>query len=203
MNEFDAKAGNWDKNLIHLERSQAIARELLKMVPVKKEMKALEYGAGTGLLSFILKDRFKEIILMDSSQGMLKIANEKITTDKVQNIKTLLIDLEKEEFTAQFDIIYNQMVLHHVIDIEKLFKKFYLLLNSGGYLVIADLYIEDGSFHGEGFTGHKGFEVEKLSSMLQKNGYKNIKHKQCFVMKKLIETGGIKEYPVFILVASR
>ena len=203
MNEFDAKAGKWDKNLMHLERSMVIAGEIIKMIPVQKNMKALEYGAGTGLLSFILKDRFKEITLMDSSMGMLKVAKEKIAAGRMQNIKTLFFDLEKEEYTARFDIIYNQMVLHHVNDVEKLFKKFHSLLNPGGYLVIADLYTEDGSFHGEGFSGHKGFDVEILNSLLLKIGFTNIKHKQCFVMKKPIETGEIKDYPVFILIATR
>ena len=61
------------------------------------------------------------------------------------------------------------MVLHHVNDIEKIIGKFYRLLNPGGYLAIADLYEEDGSFHGDGFTGHKGFNMDSLSGILRKN----------------------------------
>ena len=61
MSEFDARAREWDKNLIHIERSQAIAEELQKMIPIEHSMKALEYGAGTAILSFLLKDKFAEI----------------------------------------------------------------------------------------------------------------------------------------------
>ena len=59
---------------------------------------------------------------------------------------------------GSFDLIYTLMVLHHVGDVETIIRKFRGLLNPGGYLAIADLYSEDGSFHGEGFSGHMGFD---------------------------------------------
>jgi len=71
MSDFDARAREWDKDKIHMERSAAIATEFEKMIPLKHSMKALEYGAGTGILSFLLKDRFSEITLMDSSAVMI------------------------------------------------------------------------------------------------------------------------------------
>jgi tRNA (cmo5U34)-methyltransferase len=203
MNEFNGKARDWDKNQMHIERSQVIAGELLKMIHINKKMKALEFGAGTGLLSFILKDEFEEIILMDSSEEMIKVTNEKIIASDAKNLKTLWIDLEKEDYNTRVDVIFNQMVLHHVNDIKALITKFYSLLNPGGYLAIADLYVEDGSFHGKGFSGHKGFDVEELSLLLLQNGYKNIKHKQCFIMMKVIESGRTIEFPIFLLVASK
>lgn len=49
MNQFNNRAQNWDNNPVYWERSEAIAKGLLDMIPVNKGMKALEYGAGTGL----------------------------------------------------------------------------------------------------------------------------------------------------------
>ena len=77
MNEFDQKAQDWDKNKMHLERTIAIAGRLQDVIKDKPGMKALEFGAGTGLLSFYLKDRFSEITLMDSLREMLKMAEQK------------------------------------------------------------------------------------------------------------------------------
>jgi len=54
MNSFDARARDWDKEKIHLERSVAIAQSLEQMIPLTQSMKALEYGAGTGMLGFSL-----------------------------------------------------------------------------------------------------------------------------------------------------
>ncbi|MBE3085307.1 MAG: hypothetical protein IMZ64_03700 [Bacteroidetes bacterium] len=87
MNEFDIKAAEWDKNPMHWDRSYAIAKEIIKLIPLKKEMTALEYGAGTGVTSFMLKDYLKKITLMDNSSEMVRIMNEKIETTKVKNLK--------------------------------------------------------------------------------------------------------------------
>jgi len=204
MNEFDIKAVEWDKNPMHWDRSEAIAKEIIKLIPLKNEMTALEYGAGTGITSFLLKDYLKEITLMDNSSEMVKVMNEKIKTTKVKNLKALNFDLEHTDYKGgKFDLIFTQMVLHHVTDTENIIKTFYGLLNPEGYVAIADLYPEDGSFHGEGFSGHKGFNIEKLSKLVQKIGFTNISHRQCFVINKKISDTETKQFEVFLLIANR
>jgi ubiquinone/menaquinone biosynthesis C-methylase UbiE len=204
MNEFDLKAVDWDKNPINWDRSEAIAKWIIRLIPLKKEMTALEYGAGTGITSFLLKDYLKEITLMDSSPEMVKVTNEKIKAAKTNNLKTLNFDLEYDDYKGEkIDLIFTQMVLHHVTDIENILKKFYYLLNPEGYLAIADLYPEDGSFHGEGFTGHKGFDIEILSNKVRNHGFTNISHRKCFVINKKISDTETKQFDVFLLIASR
>jgi tRNA (cmo5U34)-methyltransferase len=199
MNTFDSVAREWDKDKMHMERSIAIAAELEKMIQLNRSMKALEYGAGTGILSFLLKDRFNEITLMDSSIEMIRVCEEKVEYFEAKHIKPLWFDLEHTKYDEKFDIIYNQMVLHHVNDVENMLKKFYSLLNPKAYLAIADLYPEDGSFHGQEVKVHKGFDPRKLTDVLLKIGFTNIDHKTCFVMKR---EQGI-EYPIFLLVAQK
>jgi hypothetical protein len=94
------------------------------------------------------------------------------------------------------------MVLHHVIDIGNIIKKFYNLLNPGGYLAIADLYPEDGSFHGADFIGHKGFDIETLSNQIKEQGFTNISHRQCFVINKKTSETETKQFGVFLLIAN-
>lgn len=203
MSEFDSRARDWDKNKIHVERSEAIATELLKRLPITDKMKALEYGAGTGLLSFILKDRLAEITLMDNSQEMIRVTATKIAETGNEKMHALLMNLEVDDFKGQFDIVYNQMVLHHVEDIDLILRKFYMLIKPGGYLAIADLYEEDGSFHGETFTGHKGFNAEKLEQLLEKHDFKNVVIKPCFTIQRENAASEIKSYPIFLLTANR
>ena len=203
MNEFDIKATDWDKNPMHWERSLSIAKEIKNHIQLKPKMKALEYGAGTGILSILLKNDFDEIILMDNSKEMLKIVEQKIEKSKVNNIKPVFFDLENEEYTVQkFDVIYTQMVIHHIIDTELIIKRFHNLLKPNGYLIIADLYKEDGTFHDANFIGHNGFDIEKLSELIKNNGFENITHKQCFVIDKKISENETKKFPVFILTAN-
>ena len=83
MSEFDAKAGDWDKNPMHWDRSVAIAEEILKIIPLRPYFRAMEFGAGTGILSFLLKDHLKEIMLIDNSAEMIRLTNEKIEASGV------------------------------------------------------------------------------------------------------------------------
>ena len=190
MNEFDLKAAGWDQNPMHWDRSAAIVKELLKQVPVRKEMTALEYGAGTGITSFLLKDHFREITMMDSSSEMVKVMQEKIKVTNSQNLKPLLFNLEKEEWKGEsFNLLITQMVLHHVNDLDNIYRKFYEMIKPCGYLAIADLYPEDGSFHGEGFEGHNGFDTNILADKLRRHGFGNISSRKCFeINKKIAET---------------
>jgi Methylase involved in ubiquinone/menaquinone biosynthesis len=187
-----------------LDRSKAIANKIIKLIPLKKEMTALEYGAGTGITSFLLKDYLKEITLMDNSSEMVRVMNEKIKSSKVKNLKTLNFNLETDEYKdGRFDLIFTQMVLHHVNDIRKIIGKFYQLLNPKCYLVVADLYKEDGSFHGDGFTGHKGFNIDSLSDILREERFTYLSHETCFVIDRKVSENESKQFEVFIMTAKR
>jgi 2-polyprenyl-3-methyl-5-hydroxy-6-metoxy-1,4-benzoquinol methylase len=203
MSEFDIKAADWDKNPMHWDRSVAIVEEIRRSIPLNRNMTALEYGAGTGIASFLLREDLKEITMMDNSTEMVRIMKEKIEAANVPNIKVLNFDLEHDDPSAgRFDVIFTQMVLHHVADIESVIDKFGKMLNAGGFLAIADLYKEDGSFHGEGFSGHNGFDPESLSAILGKNSFRNIAHRPCFIIDRKISELETKHYEVFLLTAN-
>jgi len=199
MNEFDAKAREWDKDKMHIDRAEAIASELAQMVPIQPSMKALEYGAGTGLLSFLLKDRFSEITLMDNSSEMIKVCMEKIEYHQTKHIFPICFDLEHKDYEESFNIIYNQMVLHHVVDYESIIGTFFSMLLPEGFLAIADLYPENGSFHGPDIKVHHGFDPEKLSELLQQIGFRSVQYKKCY---EVTRESGVK-YPVFLMVAQK
>lgn len=202
MNSFDEHARDWDKNEMHLDRSVAIANALEKMIPLHHSMRALEFGAGTGLLSFLLKDKLSDITLMDNSKEMIKICEEKVIFYKVNHIHPVWIDLEHSDYSTKnvgFGLIYSQMVFHHIKNIEPVFKKFYNMINPGGYVAIADLYKEDGSFHGSDTDVHNGFNPGKLISLLEKIGFKNGKFETCF---EIIREPN-RKYPVFLLVTNK
>lgn len=201
---FDQAAQNWDKNPIHLEITQAIASALLEMVPLRKDMKVMEFGSGTGLLSFALKDYLAEITLMDSSIEMNRQAIAKVATRSAFHLKPLHFDLEKDEYvTGTFDVIFTQMAMHHVKNVPAMVNKFYNLLNPGGYVVIADLFTEDGTFHDSNFDGHFGFEPDFIINILTNVGFSDVVLKPCFVIKRYHEKTGEKAFPVFITVAKK
>lgn len=204
MNEFDLKAAGWDANPMHRQRAEAVAEAIMKTIAPDKTMTALEFGAGTGLTSFILKDHLRKIIMIDNSTEMIRLATEKIIASGAQNMKAILFDLENKNWNGpDFDLIISQMVLHHVADTQNILRKFHDLLKPGGFIAIADLYPEDGSFHGEGFNGHKGFDPEALASLLDDSGFTRSGIEKCFTINKTTSESKSKQFDVFLLTAKR
>lgn len=201
MNEFNLKAAGWDQNPVNVERSKTIASQIRNFIPLNNKMTALEFGAGTGLVSFFLAGELKEITMMDNSSGMVEVMKKKIIDSNSKNLKAVEFDLDNNNYTGEkFDLIFTQMALHHVADIESIVKKFTTLLNPGGYLAIADLYKEDGTFHGEGFHGHNGFVPDDLGKILMKNNFINISHRPCFTIEKEAN-GKLRKFEIFLLTS--
>ena len=204
MNEFDLKAAAWDENPVHIERTAAITSMMLKTIPANPEFKVLEFGAGTGIAAFLLKDHFRKIVMIDSSPGMVRIMKRKILKSNAKNLYVRLFDLERNPWRGRkFDLVMTQMVLHHIADIEGIIIKFHNFLRPGGYLAIADLYPEDGSFHGDGFTGHRGFDTDWLTELLYRNGFSNVSSGKCFEIKKQFTETETKQFDIFLLTARR
>lgn len=203
MSSFDNVARTWDENPIHMDRSLAIASKIEEKLPLNTSMKALEYGAGTGILSFLLSAKLGHITMMDSSAEMVKVMEEKILARSASNLVSVHFDLECEKNEEKFDFIFNQMVLHHISSIESIFEQFYQMLLPGGWLAIADLYLEDGSFHGDGFNGHKGFNPEQLKLLLIQSGFKKVSYEECYVVRRVSGENETKTYPVFLLIATK
>ena len=66
---------------------------------------------------------------------------------------------------------------------------------------IADLYLEDGSFHDGDMSVHFGFDPEKLAETLHLQGFSKSTITPCFMMRKVISAEKTKEYPIFLLTA--
>lgn len=200
---FDQKAKDWDKDLEKTERAKLIAAKMVKVIQPNKQLNALEFGCGTGLLSFELKEYFKEITLVDYSEGMINVLKEKIKHKKIKNFKPLLIDLIKNPSKIdKTDVIFTLMTLHHIENIEEISTIFYSLLNSNGYLCIADLVEEDGSFHPkeQNFDGHFGFNRINLEIMLEKCGFEIVYYSTPYTIEK---KATLKKYPIFLLIARK
>lgn len=166
MTNFDERAKDWDADLMKVERARMAADAVRKTVPLSNNMNALEYGCGTGLLSFALQEDLGQITLADTSQGMLDVLSEKIAASGVTNMRSVWLDLSIDPLPAEkYHITYSLMALHHIHDAKGILKKFYDVLEPNGYLLIADLDKEEGSFHTDGPTDvHKGFGRRELQN---------------------------------------
>lgn len=202
---FDIKAIKWDDEK-RKKRSELIAEEINKSIQIKKQYTALEFGCGTGLISFCLNDKFEMITLVDTSKGMIDVLNSKIQSFKINNMKSYQIDINKNHTLPDnsYDVIYTSMALHHIMDTETTIKNLYRLLKKDGYLCIVDLDEEDGSFHKEekDFNGHNGFNQNELKNVLLETGFEEVVTNTFYKDEKLIEEIKVP-YSLFLMVGRK
>ena len=185
MSRFDEEAQDWDTPESQ-ERARNIASVISSEVPLSNQMSAFEYGCGTGQLSFELRKKIGPITLADTSTGMLEVLREKIQTRSANDMKPVKLDLTRDPLPGKrFDLVYTMMTLHHIPDTRLILKQFYKLLNPGGYLCVADLDKEDGSFHGHDVNDvHKGFDRKQLARLAEELGFTKIKFSTAYEMEQ-------------------
>ena len=121
--DFDARARTWDDDPMKAARAQAVADAIRRSIPNLADMHGLEFGCGTGLLSFALQAHLKQIVLADSSPGMLEVLREKIVAAHIANMTPIQLDLTSDPLPEQrFDLIYSLMTLHHIPDTEAVLR---------------------------------------------------------------------------------
>ena len=86
--EFDALAESWDTQR-RIDRAKVIAKEIEEYVEIENTDIALELGCGTGLVSFNLHKKFREIDLIDSSHEMLDKLQIKINKYRLTNLNPI------------------------------------------------------------------------------------------------------------------
>ena len=204
MTNFDERAKDWDSDPKKVERARVTAEAIRRTISLSTDMNALEYGCGTGLLSFALQSDLGQITLADSSQGMLDVLGEKITGAGVTNMHPVKLDLAADPLPHErYQLTYSLLTLHHVHDAKSIIHKFYALLEPNGYLLVADLDKEDGSFHTDGTTDvHKGFDRAELQKWVEDAGFGNITFSTAFEIRKNID-GNEKTFPVFLMSAKK
>jgi ubiquinone/menaquinone biosynthesis C-methylase UbiE len=198
--DFDKDALTWDDNPIAVERSRAVAEAMVREVRPTGDMDAMDFGAGTGLVTLGLQPYVRSITAADSSRGMLAVLEGKVAAQGFTNVHTMFLDLDTDEAPyARFDLIVTSMVMHHMAGVPRVLRAFQKMLRPGGVVAIADLDAEDGTFHPDN-TGihHFGFDRDEMRRMLEAAGFHDIGAVTAFVMHK---EG--RDYPVFLITAHK
>ncbi len=201
---FDAAAATWDDKE-KIKRAEDFAKAITDFLKPDGKMSGFEFGCGTGLLGYSMRDSFSHLTMADNSEGMLAVLKEKIDREQISNMTPLQIDLLKENPPEEkYDAIFTLMTLHHVMDIDKILDIFKSMLNEDGYVCIGDLDKEDGSFHGhmQNFNGHKGFDRQELGSTLEHHGFEVVHYSIPHEIKKQKEDTE-KKYPIFLMIGKK
>jgi ubiquinone/menaquinone biosynthesis C-methylase UbiE len=202
--DFDKVAGSWDDES-RVKLAGDVAQAIMREVELTREMGLLDFGCGTGLISLHLQPHVRSLRGADTSSGMLEVFQGKLKERGITNVSTVLLDpAKKTEIDGAFHLVVSGMTLHHIKDVEALFKEFHRLLLPGGRVCVADLDAEDGSFHSD-LTGvaHFGFERMHMRAMLERAGFVEIRDMTAGSIIKDAEMPTRREYPVFLMVARK
>jgi len=196
VDHFEHKSKSWDMSSMRVKNAKGIAELIVKNIKLNKAMKLMDFGAGTGLLSYFIAPFVSKITAVDNSPSMLLEFKNKCN-EFVCETEVIEKDLSKDTLDEKFDGIISSMTIHHLEDIVALFKKFYNMLDDDGFIAIADLDTEDGSFHSDG-TGvfHHGFDREVLEAIAEEAGFKEIHFELASTINKPHAT-----FTVFLMTA--
>jgi len=197
---FDQEAATWDDNPRRVRLAKAVAQAIAQHVPLSGAMTVLDFGCGTGLLTLRLQPLVGSIIGADTSPGMLKVLAGKVEKQGQDAVESFLLKSEDGfALRGAYDLIVSSMTLHHVPDVAALFRQFRAHLRPGGRVALADLYLEDGSFHESAEdVFHPGFERKAILALLAEAGFAEAEIRTAHGIRR-----NGRDYPVFLATGRR
>jgi len=202
---FDQEAANWDQVPGRVKVARDIAQSMIREITLTPEMDVLDFGCGTGLLTFALQPFVRSITGVDSSQGMLDVFKTKVKEQNLSNIKANYLDLDNGDvLDGSYHLIVSSMTLHHIKNISSLLKQFYSILLPSGQLAVADLDLDDGQFHSnnDGVFDF-GFNREELRLIFMDAGFQNIQTHQASDIEKPVVNGKSRIFTIFLMTARK
>jgi ubiquinone/menaquinone biosynthesis C-methylase UbiE len=198
---FDERAATWDDDPDRRRRATVVAARINELVRPTAQTRVLEYGAGTGLLSFALKPYVGPITMADISPGMLEQIEKKIAASGMRDVRSVRLDLTTDPLPAErYDLVCLQMILHHILDTDAILGAIRAVLVPGGVLAVADLDTEDGTFHSEAFEGYLGFDRAELGDRVRAAGFQDVHFEDVLTIRKERD-GRLRDYSMFLMLA--
>ncbi len=198
---FDRLAAEWDANPMRVALARAVGDAICKAVALRPDMNAMDFGSGTGLVTLGLLPYVGSLTAVDTSGEMLRVLAEKLKVLQIGNVHTLLSETDKTPLPAsEFDLIVSSMVLHHIPDVPKAIRRLRPCLRPGGWIALADLDVEDGTFHSDP-TGvfHHGLDRNEVCRWLQDAGFKDTPAREAHRIVRPAPDGQLRQYPVFLV----
>ncbi len=208
MSIFDDMAHTWDDKPDREERTRVVAARLREVLDFDGVEAGLEYGCGTGQLSFALADVLPHCLLVDTSLEMLKAAERGIAE------RALPWDTEWRNLAAQAtdhpdditDVLFCLQVLHHVDDLKTTVENMARALRPGGQVALMDLPKGSSGFHHGPGHDHAdnphldGLDKEELEQLLRGAGFGDIAWHDNIELERETDDGKVP-YSLFLVTA--
>lgn len=197
--KFAHRANDWD-NPSKIAMTEKFVKELKLNIDLDKSWKALEIGAGTGLVGLQMIEDLKEVVFEDTSEAMLSVLKSKLNgNDSATTLHGEVFEYKQQDI----DFVFSCMAFHHIPEIDKALAHLASITKQGAWVVVGDLTVEDGSFHHNEPIPHKGFDLKELSAWFKEAGFE-IKNSYIYNILNRERTPGVfTDYEQFILLAQK
>ncbi len=191
---YNAWASQYDTNKNRTRDLEAIA--LQQMLGNQPFNSILEIGCGTGKNTAWLSSSCRQLTAVDFSDEMLSVAKEKV---QAKNTKFISADITNEwNFCSEkYDLITFSLVLEHIDDLEKIFRKISTVIKPEGLVYIGELHpfkqytgtkakfeTSEGVYEVTCFTHHisdftdaalkNGFQIQKITEFFDEDNRQGI-----------------------------
>ena len=157
-----------------IEIAKEMTDNIKQWINLSRDSIILDFGTGTGLIGLNFIEEVKKVIFEDVSENMLNYLKEKLKNKNVKNYEIFLGEIQNYKTEEKIDLITAGLVIHHVENLQNLFKSFFNLLRPKGYLCLSDLKKNAPMFDLNGpkhKMPHRGFDQEELCDELKKTGF--------------------------------
>ncbi|MDD2789086.1 MAG: class I SAM-dependent methyltransferase [Sulfurimonas sp.] len=193
---FEVKSQTWDAGSERVHSTKTISEAILENFILHKEMDILDFGVGTGLLGFEIAQHVQKVYGVDTSKSMLEKLREKNT--EMLSIEAIHQDIIQTPLLQSFDGLISSMTLHHVEDLHAFFTTIKNNIKENGFIAIADLESEDGTFHSDNEgVFHFGFDKNTLCALVAECGFKEVAFERINTIQK-----PHRDFGVFLLRAT-
>lgn len=197
---FDQAAPTWDAEERRVLLARGVTEAIAKRCALPADLDVLDFGCGTGLVSLGLRPLVRSVTGVDTSRGMLDVLEGKLLDRKLDGVRALFLPPDAPlSLPERFDLVVSSMALHHVANLAPLFAQFRDHLRPGGRVALADLDLEDGTFHDDARgIFHFGFDRGAVAALLEGAGFVDVAVETAAVTRK-----GERSYPVFLATGRR
>lgn len=167
-NEWDEYAVNWEKDQATGQFSQSVFNELEKLINLE-DVRVLDFGCGTGLLSQKLSPLVKDIVAIDGSEAMVEELDKK-ELPNVEPVVDLLsrgLAAQHPAFRRQFDLVVASSVCGFLPNFQDSVSLIYTLLEDDGLFAHWDWLVEDEN-------ANYGLSVQKIENVLSAAGFDDV-----------------------------
>ena len=158
----------------------ALREIIFNQVKIEPKDTVADIGAGTGYLTMEIAKKAGQVIAIDNSSQMFSIAKDEASKAGLANIEFLEGNAEDLPLQSDaVDLVYANMLLHHVADPLQVLKEMYRILKAGGKIVLTDIAEHEHTWlRQEKSDLWLGFTKDDLNEWLKEAGFSKIQVKE-------------------------